>query len=531
MSAFRESSVIVIESSQRTIRVGVGLGDFLHTPSIEFPARVGLRKDASTSKLPTSGGDQNVLNGQATNFQNGDTLKQRAAVEEDAVMNGHEAGNRPTRTYIRPTRRRTVVPDAKVSEYLVGTQLDEAIAAGDNVEIYWPLEEGNDIQCWSQVEALWKYVLFTRLQLRRKQNESPVALCVPSSYPRATHELLAQLFFERFNVAGFMLVERPLMQLFAVNSLYGVVVDISYSYTTITPITDSIIQHSHEVHIAVGTRDCELYLVNLLRSNSSLVGTLTEGESYTEEQLTAQLLELAQQIWRDSLVKVPSDGETAQGEEDEGVTNIAALLVAGKEKAAIEAGTKKKATAKQTQAEREREREIAALDLVQVEFKGKTLTLGRERHRFCEPLFDPTLLQPLSTTPKDSLTDNTVPLQEAVHMAVNSLPVDRRWLVWSSVFISGDITNGVKGLAPALQSRLYPFLLTDHQGNKHVNFLKLPEYFGDYLDKGDGLAAFLGTCIVAKLAFNDPASKNYLSKADYASQGPRAILDFSPAVY
>jgi actin-related protein 9 len=238
------------------------------------------------------------------------------------------------------------------------------------------------------------------------------------------------------------------MQLFAANALNGVVIDVTHADTTITPITDSIAQHGHEVHLDVGTRDCELYLANLLRSNQPLVAALSEGEPLTDDQLSVQLLELAQQLWRDSLVKVPSDGETAQTEEEEGITNIAALLVAGKEKAAIEAGTKKKATAKQTQAEREREREIAALDLIQVEFKGKTLTLGRERHRFCEPLFDPKLLESLSSTTKDSLLDNTLPLQEGVHFAVNSLPVDRRWLVWSGVFIAGDIANCVKGPYP-----------------------------------------------------------------------------------
>lgn len=314
-----------------------------------------------------------------------------------------------------------------------------------------------------------------------------------------------------------MLVERPLMQLFAANALYGVVIDISYTNTAITPIIDSIVQHSHEVNIAVGTRDCELYLANLFRSNQSLVAALSEGESLTEEELNAQLIELARQVWHDSLVKVPSDGETAQPEEDEGVTNIAALLVAGKEKAAIEAGTKKKASAKQTQAEREREREIAALDLVSVEFRGKTLTLARERHRFCEPLFDPTLLQPLSAALKDLLLDNVISLQEGVHLAVNTLPIDKRWLVWSGVFISGDMVNGVKGSHPqflfkpifltcemlglplALQSRLHPYLLTDNQNNKHVNFLKVPEYFGDYRDRGDGLAAYLGISIVAKV--------------------------------
>ena len=71
-------------------------------------------------------------------------------------MNGQDAGgNKPHTTYIRPRRQHPAIPDAKASEYLVGAQLDEAIAAGENLEIYWPLDEGNDIHNWSQVEALW----------------------------------------------------------------------------------------------------------------------------------------------------------------------------------------------------------------------------------------------------------------------------------------------------------------------------------------------------------------------------------------
>jgi len=34
MSAFRESSVIVIETTKRAVRAGVGLGEFLRAPTI-----------------------------------------------------------------------------------------------------------------------------------------------------------------------------------------------------------------------------------------------------------------------------------------------------------------------------------------------------------------------------------------------------------------------------------------------------------------------------------------------------------------
>lgn len=71
-------------------------------------------------------------------------------------MNGQEISiSSQATTYIRPHRSHPPIPEAKVSEYLVGTGLDEAIAAGENLEIYWPLEEGNDILSWPQVEAIW----------------------------------------------------------------------------------------------------------------------------------------------------------------------------------------------------------------------------------------------------------------------------------------------------------------------------------------------------------------------------------------
>jgi actin-related protein 9 len=93
------------------------------------------------------------------------------------------------------------------------------------------------------------------------------------------------------------------------------------------------------------------------------------------------------------LVRVPVDG-IAVGEAEEGVTDIATVLVAGKEnlKAVSESGMKRHATAKASTVEQARVEEIEALDLVTVEFRGKEVTLGKECHRLCDPLFDRNLL-------------------------------------------------------------------------------------------------------------------------------------------
>ena len=122
------------------------------------------------------------------------------------------------------------------------------------------------------------------------------------------------------------------------------------------------------------------------------------------EELHKTLLELVKQIGTEGQVKIPSDSETAITEDD-GVTDIATVLIAGKEKAVIERSTKRKATAQASAAEQAHAQEIEALDLITVPFRDHSLTLGKERHCFCEPLFDPTLLKGLDGASYSFLDD------------------------------------------------------------------------------------------------------------------------------
>ena len=157
------------------------------------------------------------------------------------------------------------------------------------------------------------------------------------------------------------------------------------------------------------------------------------------------LVDLARTIWEQSLVKVLAEGEAADIEE-EVITDIAAVLVAGKEKAVIESGMKKRQNAKATAAEQARAREIEALDLITVEFQGHTLTLGKERHRFCEPLFDPTLLVNIPGAYAEAM----MPLAAAVGHSVGKVDVENRQYVWQGLLVTGDLTNKIKGSSISL---------------------------------------------------------------------------------
>ncbi|KAG5647894.1 hypothetical protein DXG03_007818 [Asterophora parasitica] len=505
--SFRDSNVAVIETGRTHIRAGLGLHDLLKTPTVEFPARVGLRRNASGEHLNKA--QQPIAPGET------DVKKRIGSSSRVSSFPQH------------------LEPNASVNDYLVGTALDEALAAGQDVTISWPFADA-DVHDWTQAEAIWKYVLFNQLQRRRVQNESPVLLSLFPGLARDTYERACQIFFERFNAAGLAIIERPVAQIYAANSLDGVVVDIDEEKTDITPISEGFPLNHARTTIPLGTRDCQNYLAHILKSNQSVVSALSPAENPLDpEALHAILLDLVKQLWTDGHVKVPSDGETVLVE-DEGVTDIAAVVMAGKEKAIIENQIKKKATAKASAAEQARAREIEALDLLTVQFREHSLTLGKERHRLCEPLFDPTLLKGLPGSLPVANAVRPLPLQEAVGLVIGQTDIDQRASLWAGLFLTGHLTRHVRGIGIALQSRAAPFvvnaeLLTEVQP-RYVRVLNMPEYYAEYRDTGNGLACFLGSSITAKIIFNDNGGKSFVSKADYTARGPHAIIEMTPAL-
>lgn len=286
--------------------------------------------------------------------------------------------------------------------------------------------------------------------------ESPVLLSFPTGLSRDAYERLCQIFFERFNVAGFGILERPVAQFYsAVNAnsgLSGVIVDIDREWTDISPIYDGFLVHSARVGVRAGMEDCKKYLAGLLRGNQSVMTALlepVEGQDPLDDAgQHAALEELAQQLWSDGHIKVLSEGEAAaQDIEDltaDGDINIAAIIVAGKEKAVIEKGMKNKA-ARTNAAEQARAREIEARDLTEVQWRGKTVTVGKERHRFCEPLFDVSVRESLKGKEREKEGVPVLSLHAAVAEAVARTEVDQRQYVWQGLFVTGEITNHVKG--------------------------------------------------------------------------------------
>ena len=87
---------------------------------------------------------------------------------------------------------------------------------------------------------------------------------------------------------------------------------------------------------------------------------------------------------------------------------------------------------------------------------------------------------------------------------------------------------------------------------KYIRTLKVPDFYSEYREKGEGYAAFLGSSIVAKVGppakirmciclmhcrtlflkvtFHESHSRSFVTKAEYGESGPSAIIGMSPAL-
>ena len=81
--------------------------------------------------------------------------------------------------------------------------------------------------------------------------ESPVLLSIFPGIPRSACESICQMFFERFNAAGFSSLDRPATQVYAANALFGLV-DIGHRYADVTPIYDGLLLHAARLSTPLG---------------------------------------------------------------------------------------------------------------------------------------------------------------------------------------------------------------------------------------------------------------------------------------
>lgn len=266
-------------------------------------------------------------------------------------------------------------------EWLVG---DEADAMRGVMKLHYPIEHGI-VQNWDQMEKVWSYT-FTDA-LRVDPTLYPVMLTEAPLNPHGNREKMTSVMFEKFHVLKLYISMQAVLALYASGRTTGLVMDSGDGTTHIVPIYEGYALSYLIKRIDLAGRDLTDFMTKLL------------GERGEFRPVTSAEREITRDI-KEKLGYVADDFA------------------------------------------REMDRPLAEIEKTYRLPDGKVITLGNERFRCAEALFDPPVIGV-----------EQMGIHEAVLETIGKCDIDIRTDMYESIIISGGNTM-FPGLADRLQKEV-----------------------------------------------------------------------------
>lgn len=165
--------------------------------------------------------------------------------------------------------------------------------ASPSTATHRPVVKGQ-IANMDQLEALIHHCLYPRMGWVYG-GEGCVVLCEPLLTPRADRELLAQLMFEVFNVAGMFSQDHAVLSLYAVGKVSGSVVDIGHGKVDVATVGDGQLVSASVRRLPMAGEELDGLLADLLRKRG-LELTAAQAEALKEQCM--QVADSAQEFDR-----------------------------------------------------------------------------------------------------------------------------------------------------------------------------------------------------------------------------------------
>ncbi|XBW34542.1 hypothetical protein QEN19_000100 [Hanseniaspora menglaensis] len=139
---------------------------------------------------------------------------------------------------------------------------DDAQEVRSFLQISYPMENGI-IKNWSDMELLWDYAFFEKMQLPTTQGEK-ILLTEPPMNPLKNRETMCEVMFEKYEFGGVYVAIQAVLALYAQGLSSGVVVDSGDGVTHVVPVYESTVLNHLTRRLDVAGRDVTRYLIDLL---------------------------------------------------------------------------------------------------------------------------------------------------------------------------------------------------------------------------------------------------------------------------